>query len=110
VHINESITTDAAAQRALDVLVDRLTPGRDLVEWTSDFLVRNTDDRPLWIGDVVRIHNLYASTYEYETAYSDYRIIAIPSINFTFEPATRPKVREARYRGVRIGPAVVIGG
>ena len=110
VHINESITTDAAAQRALDVLVDRLTPGRDLVEWTSDFLVRNTDDRPLWIGDVVRIHNINASTYEYETAYSDYRIIAIPSINFTFEPATRPKVREARYRGVRIGPAVVIGG
>lgn len=110
VHINESVTTDEAAQRALDVLVDRLTPGRDLVEWTSDFLIRDSDDRPLWIGDVVRIHNVGASIFEYETAYSDYRIIAIPQIKFVFEASTKMKVREARYRGVRIGPAVTIGG
>lgn len=106
IHMNQNITTDDAADRALSVLQDRLTTGRDLAEWECDFLIRSVDDRPIWIGDVVRVHNVGYSTFEYETSYTDYRIIAIPSIRFDFENSGAPKVRTAKYRGQRIGPAV----
>jgi hypothetical protein len=104
-HINASATTQVAVNRCGQVLSDRLFPGRDLAEWESDFLIDNTNDRPLWIGDVVRI-NFSGDyfTYEYETTYADYRIIGIPSIDFVFEPVTGKAIRKAKYRGERIGP------
>jgi hypothetical protein len=109
-HINASATTQAAVNRCGQVLSDRLFPGRDLAEWECDFLIDNTNDRPLWIGDVVRINfsGVYF-TYEYESAYADYRIIGIPSIDFTFEPVTGKAIRKAKYRGERIGPAAAGG-
>lgn len=106
-HINASATTQEAVDRCADVLEARLFPGRDLAEWECDFMIDDSNDRPLWIGDVVRINfsAIYFS-YEYESTYADYRIIAIPSIDFIFEPSTGTSVRKAKYRGERIGPAV----
>jgi hypothetical protein len=103
-HENASITTPAAGERAADVLEERLFYGRDLCEWESDFLIKDDDDRPLWIGDVVRIYNGIYTTYEYETSYTDYRIIAIPSIQFKFEVEGAVSVRTARYRAEGIAP------
>jgi hypothetical protein len=105
IHTNASATTQAAVDRCADVLEDRLFPGRDLAEWECDFLIDNSNDRPLWIGDVVRINfSAVYFAYEYESNYADYRIIAIPSIDFIFEPTTGKSVRKAKYRGERIGP------
>lgn len=95
----EMITDQTTADRARDILRDRLTPTRRMIEFTSDLLVRSSDDRPLWTGDVVRIYKKGRATYE------DFRIRAIPSMNFLFEDTdgTRVSVREATYRGERIG-------
>ena len=104
-HTNASATTQAAVDRCGEVLSNRLFPGRDLAEWECDFLIDNSNDRPLWIGDVVRINfSAVYFAYEYESTYADYRIIAIPSIDFIFEPTNGTSVRKAKYRGERIGP------
>lgn len=94
----ELITSQTAADRARDILRDRLTPVRRMIEFTSDVLVRDSDDRPIWTGDVVRIYELGRATYE------DYRIRAIPSIDFIFEDlsGSAVSVRSATYRGERI--------
>lgn len=94
----ELITTQAAADRARDILRDRLTPTRHVLEWDSDILVRSTDDRPIWTGDVVRIYAKGRATYE------DWQIRAIPSMEFIYEdvPGTRVSVRKGTYRAWRI--------
>lgn len=105
-HINENIVSDSAADQALAVLQSRLTTGRDLVEWTSDFLIRSTDDRPLWITDVVRVYEPNWQTLPSGQVYArDYRILSIPKIEFLWEGTEN--IRSARYRGLKINELTV---
>jgi hypothetical protein len=92
------ITSQDAADRARDILRDRLTPTRHMIEWESDILVRNSDDRPLWSGDVVRIYENGAATYE------DWRIVAIPTMEFVLEDLVgdRKSIRRGIYRAEKI--------
>jgi hypothetical protein len=109
-HIDEGIVTDAAADKALSVLQSRLTTGRDLVEWTSDLLIRNTDDRPLWVTDVVRVYEpgWQSITTPGQLYARDYRILSIPNIEFIWEATEN--IRSARYRAIKINELVVAGG
>ena len=91
------ITSQAAATQAVATLADRLMTGRYLVEWESDFLVRSSDDRPLWLRDAVTIMDPDGTTVK-----GIYRIIAIPSINFQIENGT-VTYRSATYRGLYLG-------
>jgi len=106
-HMNEGIVSDAAADQALAVLQSRLTTGRDLVEWTSDFLIRSSDDRPLWITDVVRVYepNWQSITTPGQVYARDYRILSIPKIDFIWEGTEN--IRSARYRGLKINELTV---
>jgi hypothetical protein len=105
-HINENIVSDSAADQALAVLQSRLTTGRDLTEWTSDFLIRSTDDRPLWITDVVRVYEPNWQTLPSGQVYArDYRILSIPKIEFLWEGTEN--IRSARYRGLKINELTV---
>jgi hypothetical protein len=93
------LTTQDAVDRARDILEDRLTPVRHMIEVTCDILVRSSDDRPIWIGDVMRIYAKGRGSYE------DWRIIAIPSMEFIHEDQTgsRVSVRAGTYRARKIG-------
>jgi hypothetical protein len=93
------LTTESKADDAAQILVRRLAPGRTLIEWESDLLIRDSDDRPLWITDVVRIMDTDGVTVK-----GDYRILAIPSIDFIFEASGRLCVRHAVYRGHKLEP------
>lgn len=88
-------TRDAVENIGL-VLAQRITTGRQLIEWESDFLVNTADNVPIWIGDVVTI---FAPN---NTSKGAYRIVAIPSIEFVSETTDRFRVRNARYRAVRL--------
>lgn len=93
-----ALTTQAAVDASALVLYNRLTTGRTLVEWESDFLVLSTNNRPLWLTDVVRIMDTDGTTVK-----GDFRIIAIPTIEFQFEPSGGAyHVRRATYRGVKV--------
>jgi hypothetical protein len=106
-HINENIVSDSAADQALAVLQSRLTTGRDIVEWTSDFLIRNNDDRPLWITDVVRVYEpgWQSITTPGQVYARDYIILSIPKIEFIWEGTEN--IRSARYRGLKINELTV---
>lgn len=97
--LKEQLLVDAAR----DEMADRIMPGRGLIEWTSDVLVRDTtgegDLRPLWLTDVVRIMDTDGTTVK-----GDYRIIAIPELRFEFEDTggTRRHHRSATYRGLQV--------
>ena len=79
-------------------LSQRLTPGRDIVEWESDLLVSNTTDVPVWIGDVVRIKKPDGTT-----DLGDYMIVSIPNVAFTFEgDGNTSRVRNASYKAVKM--------
>jgi hypothetical protein len=92
-----TLTTQDAVDAACDILYDRLTTGRILIEWESDLLVLSSNNRPLWLGDVVRIMEPDGTTTK-----GDYRIIGIPSINFVTEQTSGFSVRKAVYRGQEI--------
>jgi hypothetical protein len=92
-----ALTTQDAVDTACAILYDRLTTGRILIEWESDFLVLSTTDRPLWLGDLVRIMEPDGTTTK-----GDYRIIGIPSIEFVTEQTSGFSVRKATYRGQKI--------
>lgn len=49
-----SITSQAAVNRAVDILFNRLTPQRIVAEFTTDFMVK-PDGVPVWRGDVVTL-------------------------------------------------------
>lgn len=78
------------------VLAQRLMPGRTLVEFDADFIVKATNNVPLWIGDVVTIKN------PDNTTMGDFRIVAIPSVTSVMERETGVQVRQARYRAVKL--------
>jgi len=92
-----TLTTQDAVDAACAILYSRLTTGRILIEWESDFLVLSTNNRPLWLGDVVRIMEPDGTTTK-----GDYRIIGIPSIDFVTEQTSGFSVRKAVYRGQKI--------
>lgn len=70
-----TITSQAALERAANILFDRLTPYRVIAEFTCDFLIK-ADGAPVWRGDVVTLDGL-----------GDYRIKSI-SAQFVREPKT----------------------
>jgi len=91
------LTTQGAVDDAATILYSRLTTGRQLVEWESDLLVIASNNRPVWIGDVVRIIDTDGTSTK-----GDYRIIAIPTVEFIDERSDGFRVRRAVYRGVKI--------
>ena len=92
-----TLTTQDAVDAACAILYTRLTTGRILIEWESDLLVLSSNNRPLWLGDVVRIMEPDGTTTK-----GDYRIIGIPTIDFITEQASGFSVRKAVYRGQKI--------
>jgi hypothetical protein len=82
------------AYQATVALKDRLMTGRILIEWESDFLVLSSNNRPLWVRDVVTIMQPDGTTVK-----GVYRIIAIPTIEFVVENGS-VQFRKAVYRGV----------
>lgn len=91
-----AINTTTALNYIALTLAQRLMPGREILEWESDLLVNTTTDIPLWIGDVVTI------TAPDGTDKGDYRIIAIPNIEFETEQTGGFSVRSARYRAKKL--------
>lgn len=55
---NGAISSQSVCNDATEILYDRLTPTRELVEWEGFFLTVAATDRPLWRGDVVRLEGL----------------------------------------------------
>jgi len=92
-----ALTTQDAVDQACDLLYERLTTGRILIEWESDFLVLSSNNRPLWLGDVVRIMEPDGTTTK-----GDYRIIGIPTIDFVTEQTSGFSIRKAVYRGQKV--------
>jgi hypothetical protein len=92
-----TLTTQDAVDAACAILYTRLTTGRILIEWESDLLVLSSNNRPLWLGDVVRIMEPDGTTTK-----GDYRIIGIPTIDFITEQTSGFSVRKAVYRGQKI--------
>jgi hypothetical protein len=92
-----TLTTQDAVDAACAILYTRLTTGRILIEWESDLLVLSSNNRPLWLGDVVRIMEPDGTTTK-----GDYRIIGIPTIDFVTEQTFGFSVRKAVYRGQKI--------
>jgi hypothetical protein len=101
VHINPDINDEDSMERTIQVLKDRVTTGRRIIEWESDFLVDDLTDRPLWISDVIRIMKPGGID-----SFGDYRIVEIPEIEFVTERdgvgQTGFSVRRARYVGVNL--------
>jgi hypothetical protein len=89
-----AITSASVAYQATISLKDRLMTGRILIEWESDFLVLSSNNRPLWVRDVVTIMQPDGTTVK-----GVYRIIAIPTIEFVVENGA-VQFRKAVYRGV----------
>lgn len=92
-----ALTTQAAVDQAANILYTRLTSGRVLVEFDADFLVLTSNNRPVWLTDVVRIYEADGTTVR-----GNYRIIAIPSVEFVTERGTGLSLRRATYRGVLV--------
>jgi hypothetical protein len=93
-------TLDAVTASCL-MLYSRLTPGRTMIEFDATFLVYNVSNRPVWLGDVIKLMDTDGTSI-----LGNYRIIAIPSIEFVQEitPGFSPlfNVRKASYRAVRV--------
>jgi hypothetical protein len=92
-----ALTTQASVNQAANILYTRLTTGRVLVEFECDFLVLTTTNRPIWLTDVVRIYEADGTTVR-----GDYRIIAIPSVEFVTERGTGLSIRKATYKAVLV--------
>jgi len=93
-------TLDAVTASCL-MLYSRLTPGRTMIEFDATFLVYNVSNRPVWLGDVIKLMNTDGTS-----VLGNYRIIAIPTIEFVQEitPGFSPlfNVRKATYRAVYV--------
>jgi hypothetical protein len=101
--IDPGVSNQDAANRAAQILSERLTTGRNIITWTSDLLQRNTavenNSRVLWKGDAVAIRTLGSPASTYGT----YRILAIPSIEFTWDPNANVRLYTATYTGLKVG-------
>jgi len=93
-------TLDAVTAACL-MLYSRLTPGRTMIEFDATFLVYNNSNRPVWLGDVIKLMDT-----DGVAVLGNYRIIAIPQIEFVQEntpgSSTLFNVRRASYRAVYV--------
>jgi hypothetical protein len=93
-------TLDAVTAACL-MLYTRLTTGRTMIEFDATFLVYNNSNRPVWLGDVIKLMDT-----DGVAVLGNYRIIAIPSIEFVQEntpgSSTLFNVRRASYRAVYV--------
>lgn len=92
-----SITTQDALERAVNILYDRLTPRRTMVEFTCDFLVKE-NGVPIWRGDVVKLH--VKSTNDSGATLTEPKLYRIKSlaVEFVREPkAGKLEWHPARY-------------
>jgi hypothetical protein len=93
-------TLDAVTAACL-MLYTRLTTGRTMIEFDATFLVYNVSNRPVWLGDVIKLMDT-----DGVGVLGNYRIIAIPSIEFVQEntvgSSTLFNVRRASYRAVYV--------
>ncbi len=87
---DSTLTTQAACERAANIIFERLTPHRVMAEFESDFLIK-ADGTPVWRGDVVTLGDK-----------GDYRIKSV-SAQFVTEPKTGDiKWRPTRYAAEKI--------
>jgi hypothetical protein len=97
-------TLDAVTAACL-MLYTRLTTGRTMIEFDATFLVYNVSNRPVWLGDVIKLMDT-----DGVGVLGNYRIIAIPSIEFVQEntpgSSTLFNVRKASYRAVYVSAGV----
>jgi hypothetical protein len=70
------VTSQAVADRIRDLLAARIGVVRRMLRFNSDLLIRATDDRPLWIGDVIRVYRAVSGAST-GTARGDFRILEI---------------------------------
>jgi hypothetical protein len=77
---NNGITTRQSAVRAASTLGPRLAKYREIHEQDANILIRHEDDRPLWIGDVVRVVKKAPTVGA--NGYDEYVIIKIPEMRF----------------------------
>ena len=93
-------TLDAVTAACL-MLYTRLTTGRTMIEFDATFLVYNVSNRPVWLGDVIKLMDT-----DGVGVLGNYRIIAIPQIEFVQEntvgSSTLFNVRRASYRAVYV--------
>ena len=93
-------TLDAVTAACL-MLYTRLTTGRTMIEFDATFLVYNNSNRPVWLGDVIKLMDTDGTS-----VLGNYRIIAIPQIEFMQEntpgSSTLFNVRRASYRAVYV--------
>ena len=93
-------TLDAVTAACL-MLYSRLTTGRTMIEFDATFLVYNNSNRPVWLGDVIKLMDT-----DGVGVLGNYRIIAIPQIDFVQEntpgSSTLFNVRRASYRAVYV--------
>lgn len=97
--IDPSITNQTAADQAKTILQNRLTTGRVLIEFESEILTKTNNQRLdfLWLGDAVRIMMPNGTNI-----YGEFRIIAIPSIDFQIDNGIF-RLRRCTYRAEMIG-------
>lgn len=95
--------TQGQADSVRDAVAGRTTQDRHLVDIECDFLIRATDARPLWTGDVIRIYLKGGVLWE------NYRIVGMPQVELLKEHTAaqvltdgRIPMRQATYRGERI--------
>jgi len=97
-------TLDAVTAACL-MLYTRLTTGRTMIEFDATFLVYSTTNRPIWLGDVIKLMDT-----DGVAVLGNYRIIAIPEIEFVQEntvgSSTLFNVRKASYRAVYVSAGV----
>ena len=94
------VNNQATADRARDILRDRATVGREIIEIECEFLVRASNNLPLWKGDVVRIYK-DATGPGAGVLRGDYRILAISDIEFLLENRQVP-LRPCTYRLLKL--------
>ena len=72
-----------------------------MIEFDATFLVYNNSNRPVWLGDVIKLMDT-----DGVAVLGNYRIIAIPQIEFVQEDALATRnlfnVRRASYRAVYV--------
>ena len=93
-----AINDQATADRARDIIDARLGERRKIEEIETELIIRSSDGRPLWKGDVLRVYDKGNGSVA-PTLYTDYRILAL-SCEFVFEgtAGAAGSVRRATYR------------
>lgn len=101
--IEPGAQTQAQANSVRDAIAERTTQDRHIVDIECDFLIRATDGRPLWTGDVIKLYLSGGLVWE------NYRLVGMPRVELlkeytAAEVLTNGQVplRVATYRGERI--------